>query len=105
MNSLYEYNIISQDESLKVKVVFTDESHPIFQAHFPSNSLLPGFIQFDIVSDILSKDIIEIKKAKFLNPILPNDTINIVIKQDEDNISAVFKKNNSKCSELKFVTK
>ena len=106
MDSLYKYLIIENDiNSYSVKVSFADETHSIFKAHFPSNSLLPGFLHLDIVADILSKEIVSIQKAKFLNPILPNDVVMLFINIKENIVTAIFKKNTQKCSEMKFAIK
>ncbi len=56
-------------------IVLSDANHPIFMAHFPSNPILPGFMHFEIVSDVFGIDIISIKKAKFNKIILPNEIL------------------------------
>lgn len=94
-------NYTENDEQVYV-VKFSSKIHPIFKAHFPSNSLLPAFKHIDIAGELLNKTIIEIKKAKFINPILPDDEIIFFIK-DKGNIFTVKTlKNNNKCSEFVF---
>ena len=105
MNDLYEALIIKEDNNTcEIKIQFSDETHPVFQVHFPGNSLLPGFLQIDIISDVLSKKVLAIKKAKFLNPIVPNDTIIFHVKTKENQIGVLTKRDDQKCSEFTFVT-
>jgi len=69
---MYEglYKIVSQEKD-RIRICLSDHTHPIFQAHFPGNPLLPGFIHFEIIADIFDLEITEIKKAKFISPVLP----------------------------------
>jgi 3-hydroxyacyl-[acyl-carrier-protein] dehydratase len=75
-NTLIEniYTLISQDDNSAL-VLLSDETHPIFKAHFPTQPILPGFIHFEIISELFDMDITTIKKAKFLKPVLPNQTL------------------------------
>lgn len=68
------YTIEFQDENRAI-VKLSDENHPIFKAHFPTNPILPGFINFDIVADVFDLEITTIKKAKFLKTVKPNATL------------------------------
>lgn len=72
------YSIINKDEN-NALIKLTDESHPIFQAHFPNNPILPGFIHFEIINEVFGIEILNIKKAKFNHIIRPNDFINYEI--------------------------
>jgi len=56
-------------------VKLADENHPVFKAHFPSNPILPGFVNFDIVADVFDLKIKSIKKAKFLKTVKPNQSL------------------------------
>lgn len=104
MNNLYVSQFISQsDDFIEIKVTFSKKEHEIFQAHFPSNSLLPGFLQIDIVAKELSIKVIEVKKAKFLQPILPEDEIIFSIKVKENSLNVITKKDDKKCSEFTIV--
>ena len=106
MNDLY--NILDSTISEKLieyKIQLADEKHPIFQAHFPNNHLLPGFLHIDIASELLNKKVIKINKAKFLLPILPLDRILFIIEKKEENYKITTKKENKKCSEFTVVTK
>ncbi|MEA1917702.1 MAG: hypothetical protein U9N42_09315 [Campylobacterota bacterium] len=68
------YRLISKDENSAV-VELSDKKHPIFKAHFPTQPILPGFIHFEIVSELFEIEITSIKKAKFMKSVLPNETL------------------------------
>ncbi len=68
------YRVISQNEE-EVVVVLSDASHKIFKAHFEGMPLLPGFLQIDIIAEILEKEIVAITSAKFVQKLLPNETL------------------------------
>ncbi len=68
------YKIISKDEN-RVTIKLCDENHAIFKAHFSTNPIMPGFTNFEIISQIFDKEITTIKKAKFLKLIKPNQTL------------------------------
>jgi 3-hydroxyacyl-[acyl-carrier-protein] dehydratase len=68
------YKVINKAENL-VKIELCDKEHPIFQAHFPSQPILPGFIHFDLVEKLFSLTITTIKKAKFLEMVTPGEVL------------------------------
>ncbi len=68
------YTIEFKDEN-KAVVTLSGSDHPVFKAHFPSNSILPGFVHFDIISDAFDIDLTTVKKAKFLKTALPSQTL------------------------------
>ncbi len=72
LNKLY---IIKSKDADTAVVILSDASHPVFRAHFPSHPILPGFIHFEIVGDVFNIEIESIKKAKFLKPALPGQTL------------------------------
>mgnify|MGYP002640792548 CR=1 FL=1 len=72
LESLYE--VINKDKT-RATVILSDKEHPIFKAHFPSNPILPGFIHFEIVSDLFDIEITTIQKAKFTNLVLPKQIL------------------------------
>ena len=97
MQNLYTINFIKKEkENIEFKVTFSNENHKVFKAHFPNNPLLPGFMQIDILSTALKLKIIEIKKAKFLKPILPNDSVLYLIKIKDKNLNVKVEKENKK---------
>lgn len=63
------------------KITLANEEHPVFKAHFPSNPILPGFLQIDIAQKLLNTTFKKIKKAKFLNILRPNDKVQYEIKE------------------------
>ncbi len=71
-NSLYE---VKYKDDNSATVLLTDKKHPVFKAHFPVKPVLPGFIHFEIVSDVFGIDITTIKKAKFMKLVLPKQTL------------------------------
>jgi 3-hydroxyacyl-[acyl-carrier-protein] dehydratase len=68
------YSIEYKDE-FKAIIKLCDENHPIFKAHFPTNPIMPGFTNFEIISEVFGEKINSIKKAKFLKLIKPNQTL------------------------------
>ncbi len=86
------------------EVVLSDVSHPVFQAHFEGNPLLPAFLQIDIFAMLIGKKIIKIERCKFKQPILPNDTIIYEIVKKIDMMYRVkILKNDEVTSEIKIV--
>ena len=72
------YRVISQsDESVEIKL--TDALHPIFKAHFEGMPLLPGFLQIDMVAEILDKEVDAITSAKFVQKVLPEERLTYTI--------------------------
>src|SRR6185295_11713840 len=63
---------------------------PVFTGHFPGYPLLPGIFQIEMVrfatESVLENalDIREIVRAKFLRPILPEETIRLSLKLSEE---------------------
>ena len=72
------YEIIEQDDE-SVELQLSDASHPVFKAHFENNPLLPGFLQLDLIAEILNKEIETIVNTKFMKPILPDMRIVFVM--------------------------
>jgi len=97
---LYSFKQL-EDNSWEVKL--TDENHPVFQAHFESNPLLPAFLQIDIMGEILDKSLSEIMMAKFKLAILPSDTVIYkVTKIVNETYSVKIFKNDKIVSEMKL---
>lgn len=68
------YSLLYKDDK-KALVKLCNENHPIFKAHFPSQPILPGFVHFEIVSDLFSMKITTIKKAKFTKIVRPTQSL------------------------------
>jgi len=71
------YTVLSKENN-KATVKLSSEEHPIFKAHFPKNPIMPGFVNFEIVADVFNLKITTIKKAKFLQTALPNQTLTYI---------------------------
>jgi len=97
------YKILKYNENI-VTVQLCNKEHKIFKAHFPSNPILPGFLQIDIIAEILEDKITTINKSKFISHILPNDEImyNITIKNNKKIIKIM--KKDKKISEFTYET-
>ncbi len=72
IDDLYDLKFKDDNEAV---VQLSDENHSIFKAHFPTKPIMPGFIHFEIVSDIFGVEIKSIKRAKFLKLVKPNETL------------------------------
>lgn len=70
-----------------VTIHLCDKNHPIFQAHFPQNPILPGFMHLEIISRLFNLQIVSIKKAKFTGIVHP---LNILVYKRNDNKFKVF---------------
>ncbi|NOX14919.1 MAG: hypothetical protein GXP61_02645 [Epsilonproteobacteria bacterium] len=71
-NGLYSVKFKNDKE---VIVKLSDKNNPIFKAHFPQRPIMPGFIHFEIISDLFGLNITTIKRAKFLKLIEPNQVL------------------------------
>lgn len=91
LNSLY--SVVSNFEDKKYEVKLADESHPIFQAHFPNNPLLPGFCHIEIISDITKHQMLKIKQLKLSLKSLPNELIIYELESKSPNKQKVKIKN------------
>lgn len=80
ISKLYKLQSKSED---KIIIQLADKNHPIFQAHFPDNPLLPGFCHIEILSEVLSDEVEKISLLKLRNKTLPDEVIsyNIVTKE------------------------
>ncbi len=59
-------------------------SHPVFQAHFEDNPLLPGFMQIEIAARLLKEPTLHIKKARFFMPVKPDETLTYTLDESGD---------------------
>lgn len=80
------YEVISKSENEAV-IKLSDKKHPIFKAHFPRHPILPGFVHFEIVSDVFDIEITNIKRAKFMALIAPKQTL--IYKKDANKFSVI----------------
>ncbi|SFV68561.1 hypothetical protein MNB_SM-4-1424 [hydrothermal vent metagenome] len=84
------YEVLNRGEN-EASVKLSDESHPVFKAHFPQNPILPGFVHLDIIEDVFEMEITAIKKAKYSALILPTQTL--VYKRDKNRIKVFMQEN------------
>lgn len=73
------YKIISLDvvdKKINARIAF-DQTHPVFEGHFPGNPIVPGVVQVQILKDLLEQVLDKklflnrTKSIKFLNVINP----------------------------------
>ena len=88
-------------------IFFIDKNFTAFQGHFPENPLLPGVIQIEIslfcVKKLLNKNdavLKEVKKAKFVKPILPDTEICAVITENGENFNITIKNDKETYSQI-----
>lgn len=98
------YTLLKRDGD-NYRIQLADASHPLFQAHFKNNPILPAFLQLDIVQELLDVEIIEIKKTKFKDIIQPLDEITIIIKREDSKLKVIFQKENKTASEMSLETR
>ncbi len=65
-------------------VFFISNQHPCLAGHFPNNPIVPGVVLLEKVEDLLTQQlsnwrVTELKHVKFLNPVLPEERIKIII--------------------------
>lgn len=72
------FHIVSNEKNL-ITIQLSDKNHPIFQAHFPNNHLLPGFCHIDILSQILNDKIKQVNFLKLKRKTFPQDIISYQI--------------------------
>ena len=95
------YDIIESNINLTT-IKLADKNHKIFKAHFPTLPILPGFLQIDIIVNILNDEVTNIKYSKFISHIYPNDEIIYNIKTIDKKRIIKIKKDNKKVSEINY---
>lgn len=83
MNLLSDLYTVKSCDSLQKEIILADKKHRVFQAHFPTNPILPGFLQLDIAQELFQIRFSKLKKVKFIHMIKPDSSV-------------IFKKNNNK---------
>lgn len=95
------YTIVKQDVE-QIILQLSSESHPVFQAHFPNNPILPGFALIDIIAEILNDNVVNIIQSKFIAHIKPNDILTCNIKSDHKKRNIKIFKDEEKVSEITY---
>lgn len=81
-------------------VTLCDESHPIFQAHFPSHPIVPGFVLMQISAELLGVTISHVKKAKFIQSVAPQSHLCFEVTPKEKTYKIIIVNNTQKVAEL-----
>ncbi|AXK49065.1 hypothetical protein CRU87_06925 [Aliarcobacter trophiarum LMG 25534] len=105
MENLYKILELKEFENSKqLTILLSSKKHPFFKAHFENNEILAGFLQIDIVLNVLKQKVKKIKRAKFLSIIYPNDELKYFIEQkDSSNFKVIIKnKEEKKVSEFSY---
>ena len=77
------YQVVRKDlEYLDIRL--SDATHSVFQAHFPTNPILPGFLQIEILQKEMEIGLKSVRKGKFMQPVLPEDEIQFQILKKQD---------------------
>ena len=83
---------------------------PVFQGHFPERPLFPGFLVVQLVVEYAIElvgrplRLRSIDKARFHSPILPGDTLSVLVRHDTagHRISAAFHKKDTKVAVVRI---
>jgi len=84
------YTLLEKDQN-KAVIKLSDANHPLFQAHFPTNPIFPGYMHLDIIAEIFDLKITSVKRAKFLKIVTPQQ---ILIYEKNNNKFKVYCENN-----------
>lgn len=99
---LNDFYTLTCQEKTRFCVKLSDASHPIFQAHFPTNPIVPGFVLVDMSAEILGIEIVKIKKAKFLKNIAPLSVLWFEYQSNEKTLKIRVSQNEQKVAELTY---
>ncbi|MDD3324017.1 MAG: hypothetical protein PHN38_02705 [Sulfurospirillaceae bacterium] len=77
----------------------------MFQAHFPNNPILPGFILLDISAQLLHVEIIRILKAKFLQTVAPESILRFCVEEKNKMVKIIVTQNKQKVADLQYEKK
>ena len=96
------YSVLSQNDD-RIEIKLADASHPIFKAHFEGMPLLPGFLQIDMVAEILGKEIDAISSAKFVQKVLPDERLVYTIAPTKSGVRVkLTNSSNELCGDFKL---
>ena len=94
--------MLTSKKKTSFSIMFADENHPIFKAHFPSHPIVPGFILMDISAQILKIEIVKIIKAKFLKNIAPLSVLWFDTQINANTLKIRVSQNEEKVAELTY---
>jgi 3-hydroxyacyl-[acyl-carrier-protein] dehydratase len=96
------YSVLNQSDEVVV-IKLDNASHPVFKAHFEGMPILPGFLQIDIVTEILGEEIDAIASAKFLQKVLPEETLTYTIAPAKSGVRVkLTNSSNALCGDFKL---
>ena len=92
-NAIYEITglskIIVKDEMIQIRAQLKiNWAHEMFKGHFPGNPVLPGVVQIQIVTDVVSKvfkkdlALSNASNIKFINMVIPENSSILTIGMD-----------------------
>jgi 3-hydroxymyristoyl/3-hydroxydecanoyl-(acyl carrier protein) dehydratase len=97
LENLFKILDFNDKESEKeILILLSNKEHILFKSHFPNNEILAGFLQIDIIANILNHQIKKIKKAKFISVIKPNDKLIYFVNSKDNILHNIVIKNLSK---------
>ncbi|MFA7091151.1 MAG: hypothetical protein WC149_04785 [Arcobacteraceae bacterium] len=99
MNFTENLYTITQSSQQEKQIRLCDESHVSFQAHFPGNPILAGFLQVDIAQELFNIQIKKIKRVKFLQLVKPSV---ILIYRISNHKITIEDQHNNKVSEIVY---
>ena len=99
---LTDFYTLTCKEDTRFCVRLSDATHPIFQAHFPTNPIVAGFVLLDMSAEILGIEIVKIKKAKFLKNIAPLSVLWFEYQTNEKTLKIRVSQNEQKVAELTY---
>ena len=96
------YKVVTKSET-EVVVILSDASHKVFKAHFEGMPLLPGFLQIDIIAEVLNKEIDTITSAKFVQKVLPSEKLTYTIAPTKSGVRVkLHNENQLLCGDFKL---
>jgi acyl-coenzyme A synthetase/AMP-(fatty) acid ligase/uncharacterized membrane protein/3-hydroxymyristoyl/3-hydroxydecanoyl-(acyl carrier protein) dehydratase len=94
--NLPKATVVAQDENLILLEITLSPNCIYFDGHFPAFALLPALAQFDIAMRYaalyfnLSRFVKNVKRMKFINPILPNSVVRLNLRYNSEENSVSF---------------
>ncbi len=88
------YDVVAKnDKYLHIKLA--DSTHVVFQAHFPTYPVVPGFLLVDIFAHEYGASIVEVATAQFKNVVTPNEEIIYTSKVADEYVDVEIRKENN----------